>query len=173
MSPLLSPFLLLASMVDQTAPATSSPPPQVQEPVRKEEASPVETIEGRRRPGYEKPLPEPVTQNNIGAVRPPPPEAFPTDQIPVPDRWRLIETLGLVKERWLDPYHQNTLKGDRPIDPAKVKWLPIKGDDWFFAANAISDTVIEPRTFPIPVGVQTTERPQSLDVFGKDSSYVL
>jgi hypothetical protein len=171
-SPLLSPFLLLASMVDQTAPATS-PPPQVQEPVRKEEASPVETIEGRRRPGHEKPLPEPITQNNIGAVRPPPPEAFPTDQIPVPDRWRLIETLGLVKERWLDPYHQNTLKGDRPIDPAKVKWLPIKGDDWFFAANAISDTVIEPRTFPIPVGVQTTERPQSLDVFGKDASYVL
>ena len=60
-------------------------------------------------------LPEPVNQDNPGAVRAPPPEAFPTDHIPVPDRWRLIETLGLVKERWFDPYNQNTLKGDRPI----------------------------------------------------------
>jgi hypothetical protein len=30
------------------------------------------------------------------------------DQLPLPDRWRLIETLGVVKERWFDPYHQNT-----------------------------------------------------------------
>ena len=165
MSPLLSPLMLVAQ-------AATPAPEQAQEPPRKEEASPVETIEGRRRPGYEKPLPDPVTQNNIGAVRPPPPEAFPTDQIPVPDRWRLIQSLGLVKERWFDPYNQNTLKGDRPIDPAKVPWLPIHGEDWFFAASAVSDTVIEPRTFPIPVGVQTTERPQSLDIFGKDASYV-
>ncbi|HKT78383.1 MAG TPA: hypothetical protein VJQ78_16740, partial [Sphingobium sp.] len=132
-----------------------------------------QSIEGRRRPGYEAPLPEAVTQDNKGAVRAPPPEAFPVDQVPIPDRWRLIESLGVVKERWFDPYHQNTLKGDRPIDRAKVKWLPIKGDDWFFVANAVSDTVIEPRTFPIPVGVQTTERPGSIDVFGKDASYVL
>src|SRR3546814_15129006 len=54
----------------------------------------------------------------------------------------------------------------------KAKWLPIRGDDWFFVANAVSDTVLEPRTFPIPVGVQTTERPGSLDVFGKDASVV-
>jgi hypothetical protein len=129
-------------------------------------------IEGRRRPGYVEPLPPPVTQDNPGAVRAPPPEAFPTDQIPVPDRWRLIQTLGLVTEHWDDPYNQNTLKGDRPIDRAKVPWLPIKGDDWFFTLNAVSDSVFEPRTFPIPVGVQTTHRPHSLNVFGKDSSYV-
>ncbi|WP_375195943.1 hypothetical protein [Sphingobium sp.] len=132
-----------------------------------------QSIEGRRRPGYEAPLPEAVTQDNKGAVRAPPPEAFPTDQVPIPDRWRLIESLGVVKERWFDPYGQNTLKGDRPINREKVKWLPIKGDDWFFVANAVSDTVLEPRTFPIPVGVQTTERPGSIDVFGKDASYVL
>jgi hypothetical protein len=129
-------------------------------------------IDGRRRPGYNAPLPERVTQDNPGAVRAPPPEAFPTDQVPIPDRWRLIETLGVVKEHWFDPYHQNTLKGDRPIDRAKVKWLPITGDDWFFGLNLISDTVLEPRTFPIPVGVQTTERPGSIDVFGKDASFV-
>jgi hypothetical protein len=139
---------------------------------RDEQSDPAETLEGRKRPGYQDPLPDAVTQNNPGAVRAPPPEAFPTDRIPIPDRWRLIETLGVVKENWLDPYHQNTLKGDRPINRAKVPWLPIKGDDWFFAASAVSDTVIEPRTFPIPVGVQTSQRPGSLDVFGKDASYV-
>ncbi|WP_370191426.1 hypothetical protein [Qipengyuania sp.] len=132
-----------------------------------------EIIEGRRRPDYTEPLPEEVTQTNEGGVRAPPPEAFPVDQVPVPDRWRLIESLGVVKERWWDPYNQNTYKGDRPINPEKVKWLPITGDDWFFVLNGVSDTVFEPRTFPIPVGVQTTERPHSLDVFGKDASYVL
>nr|WP_226697987.1 hypothetical protein [Qipengyuania flava] len=132
-----------------------------------------EIIEGRRRPDYTEPLPEEVTQTNVGAVRAPPPEAFPVDQVPVPDRWRLIESLRVVKERWWDPYNQNTYKGDRPINPDKVPWLPITGDDWFFIVNAVSDTVFEPRTFPIPVGVQTTERPDSIDVFGKDASYVL
>ena len=137
-------------------------------------AGPVDNgvIPGRRRPGYVQALPPPVTQDNPGAVRAPPPEAFPTDQIPVPDRWRLIQSLGLVTEHWWDPYHQNTLKGVRPIDRAKVPWLPIKGDDWFFTLNAVSDSVLEPRTFPIPVGVQTTHRPHSIDVFGKDASYV-
>ena len=130
-----------------------------------------QSIEGRRRPGYEGELPEAARQNNPGAVRAPPPEAFPTDQIPIPDRWRLIESLGLVKERWFDPYHQNTLKGDRPLKADK--WPLITGDDWFFSGSLVSDTVIEPRTFPIPVGVQTTERPDSLDIFGKDASYVL
>ncbi len=129
------------------------------------------TIDGRRRPGYEAPLPDRLNQDNPGAVRAPPPEAFPTDQIPIPDRWRLIESLGLVKERWFDPYHQNTLKGDRPLDPDK--WPLITGHDWFFTGSLVSDTVLEPRTFPIPVGVQTTERPDSLDIFGKDASYVL
>jgi len=158
-----APFLLLPLLWMQAAPPLEDVAPPPVDP---------EVIEGRRKPGYTPPLPEPVLQDNSGAVRAPPPEAFPTDQIPVPDRWRLIETLGVVKERWSDPYHQNTLKGDRPINRAKVPWLPIHHDDWFFAASVISDTVIEPRTFPIPVGVQTTERGQSLDVFGKDASYV-
>jgi hypothetical protein len=129
-------------------------------------------IEGRERPGYTAPLPERIEQNNAGAVRAPPPQAFPTDQLPIPDRWRLIESLGLVKENLFDPYNQNTYKGDRPINPDKVPWLPIKGDDWFFVANLISDSVYEPRTFPIPVGVQTTEDPDRNDVFGNDFSQV-
>ncbi|WP_343042099.1 hypothetical protein [Pontixanthobacter rizhaonensis] len=132
-----------------------------------------DSIDGRRRPGYTGPLPDRIDQTNEGAFRTPPPEAFPTDQIPIPDRWRLIESLGLVTEKWWDPYNQNTYKGDRPINPAKVPWLPIKGKDWFFVANVISDSVIEPRTFPIPVGVQTTEDPDRIDVFGDPESLVL
>lgn len=130
-------------------------------------------IEGRERPGFNSTLPDPIEQENEGAIRAPPPQAFPLDQVPIPDRWRLIEGLGLVEEDLFDPYNQNTYKGDRPINPDKVPWLPITGDDWFFVANLISDTVYEPRTFPIPVGVQTTEDPDRLDVFGNDFSTVL
>lgn len=149
--------------------ASASAEPQIEA-----EPPPVdnEVIDGRRRPGYVEDLPDRVMQTNEGAVRAPPPEAFPTDQIPVPDRWRLVETLGLVKERWWDPYNQNTYKGDRPINRAKVPWLPVKGDDWFFVVNAVSDTVFEPRTFPTPVGVQTTQDPDRLDVFGNTASIV-
>jgi len=176
-----------------------------------------EIIDGRRRPGFTGELPDPVTQDNPGAVRAPPPQAFPTDAIPIPDRWRLIQNLGLVTEDPFDPYRQNTYKGDRPIcinsdeereyrgglraaaeeeeraraaeegrayNPDSVAypygsdecWTPrflgLEGNDWFFVVNAISDTVIEPRTFPIPVGVQTTSDPDRLDVFGNDFSPV-
>ena len=170
----LAAFLPILALAQPGEPVPPPPPDNWEEILNAPEVGADEqSIEGRRRPGYEAPLPEAVTQDNRGAVRAPPPEAFPVDQVPIPDRWRLIESLGVVKERWFDPYNQNTLKGDRPINREKVKWLPIKGDDWFFVANAVSDTVIEPRTFPIPVGVQTTERPGSIDVFGKDASYVL
>jgi len=160
-------------------------------------------LPGRRRPGTpQHELEDPVSQNNPGAIRAPPPEAFPTDHIPVPDRWRLIESLGLVRERWFDPYRQNTYKGDRPIcipseeeqerrralrekaeaegkppPPGSARcrtprFLGLKGEDWFVVVNAVSDTVFEPRTFPIPVGVQTTSQPGSVDVFGKNDSLV-
>ncbi|MGZ5777135.1 MAG: hypothetical protein ACXWJC_01780 [Croceibacterium sp.] len=165
---------MLAQAAAQPAPASDQQPQQAAPQDDQQAPPPVDSgvIEGRRRPGYVAPLPPPVTQDNPGAVRAPPPSAFPTDQVPIPDRWRLIQSLGLVTEHWYDPYNQNTLKGDRPIDRAKVPWLPIKSDDWFFTLSAVSDSVLEPRTFPIPVGVQTTERPQSLDVFGKDASYI-
>jgi hypothetical protein len=166
-------LLLQASPPDEVKPP---PAPPGEEPARdwEEDIPPVDPdiIEGRERPGYKAPLPDRIEQRNDGAIRSPPPEAFPTDQLPIPDRWRLIESLGLVKENLLDPYNQNTYKGDRPINRAKVPWLPITGDDWFFVANLISDSVYEPRTFPIPVGVQTTQDPDRNDVFGNDFSQV-
>ena len=168
-------FLPAALMVQPVAaeePSEQASPPPADWEV---DAPPVdpELIEGRQRPGYTAPLPERTIQRNEGAIRAPPPEAFPRDQLPIPDRWRLIETLGLVRENLFDPYNQNTYKGDRPINREKVPWLPIKGDDWFFVANLISDTVYEPRTFPIPVGIQTTQDPDRLDVFGNNFSTVL
>ncbi|MDR6833580.1 MULTISPECIES: hypothetical protein [unclassified Sphingopyxis] len=163
-----------AATAPEPADELTPPPPPVDWQDMIKDDLVTQIIDGRRRPGYRPDLPDALTQDNVGALRPPPPQAFPgmEDQLPVPDRWRLIESLGVVKERWFDPYHQNTYKGDRAIDRSKVPWLPIKGDDWFIVANAVSDTVFEPRTFPIPVGVQTTERPGSLDVFGKDRSFV-
>lgn len=173
MTPLLPAMLLLqAAPPEEVQPPAAPPGEQAQD--WEQDVPPVDPqiIEGRERPGYTAPLPEKIEQKNEGAVRAPPPQAFPTEQVPIPDRWRLIQSLGLVKENVLDPYNQNTLKGDRPIDRKKVPWLPIKEDDWFFVANLISDTVYEPRSFPIPVGVQTTEDPDRNDVFGNAFSQV-
>lgn len=139
-------------------------------------------IDGRRRPGTQKGLPEPIVQHNDGAVRPPPPEAFPVDQFPIPDRWRLVQALCPDKNfpgvattcrSIFDPYHQNFLKGDRPIDlKSKPGWLPIKGDDWFVIVNGVSDTVVEPRSFPQPINRQLNDQPNDNDVFGRTESIV-
>jgi hypothetical protein len=179
----------LAQAQEEPAPAPTGPPINERgepppEPVEEE------LIDGRRRPDIERQLPDAVEQTNPGAIRSPPPEAFPTDHIPIPDRWRLIQSLGIVRERWWDPYNQNTFKGDRPLCIPSTeeqerrretgqsrcrtpRFLGLQGEDWFFVGSAVSDTVIEPRSFPIPVGVQTTQRPDSNDVFGRNNSLVL
>jgi hypothetical protein len=81
---------------------------------------------------------------------------------PVPDRWRIVEEIG-IKTNLLDPYNaHNPLKGD----------LPVWGDDWFYSIIAISDSVIEPRRFPIPVGGATTARDGSLDTVGQGETTI-
>ncbi len=77
------------------------------------------------------------------------------DFVPLPDRWRIIENLG-VNERWYDPYNQNTLKGDRPIPGTK---------DWFVNLNFIFDSVVEARRIPTPTGVSGDSGPE-VDLFG-------
>jgi len=175
-------FLLAQASAEAPPPAAAS-----DEEVTPPEVDP-DVLPGRRRPGFETSLPERTLQDNPGAVRAPPPEAFPTEQFPVPDRWRIMAglcpargasqtllelypNLRQVCHSRRDPFHQNLLKGDLPLAPGKRPGF-LKGDDWFLTLNGISDTVLEPRTFPIPVGVQASERPGSLDVFGKDASYV-
>ena len=175
----------------QAAPAAAAPA-QAGPPVNERVAPPPtpveqELIDGRRRPDEHRQLPDEVRQENPGAIRSPPPQAFPADHVPIPDRWRLIQSLGVVTENWRDPYNQNTLKGDRPIclptdeeqerrrqagiaRCATPRFLGLHGHDWFFNLTAISDTVIEPRSFPIPVGIQTSQNPGQNDLFGRDNS---
>ena len=148
---------LIGEIVDAAAQSASGP-----EPVAEPPADPP-PLDGRRRPGQRPALPPAeIPQPNRGAISAPPPEAFPADHLPIPDRWRLIEAVG-VHSRWFDPYNQNTFKGDRPIKGTK---------DWFFTLTGVSDSVIEPRSFPIPVSIQTTSRPGSNDTFGRANSFV-
>lgn len=165
---------------DEPAP----PPPPADWQTRVDPTLLQEILEGRRRPGYQPALPDAVTQDNAGAIRALPPSAFPTDTLPIPDRWRLVTAFCPVQEIYVaiqnvchsqwDPYHQNLLKGDRPLPLGELPgWFPLNGNDWFLTLSAVSDTVIEPRAFPIPVGVQTSERPDSNNVFGRPNSLVL
>ena len=110
----------------------------------------------RQIPGQEPPVRE-LAPGEIDptAVLPPQP-SLPREFIPIPDRWRLVDMIG-VQDNWWDPYNQNTLKGDRPI----------KGtDDWFLNLTVISDTVFEPRRVPVGVSPQSSASHGSLDVFG-------
>lgn len=107
----------------------------------------------RRIPGVVVEPPQPMPVFNPDAITPPPADA-PRESIPVPDRWRLVEALG-VHAHWYDPYNQNTLKADRPL------WK-----DWFVNLSLISDSVLEPRRFPVPVAPASSRQPGALDVFG-------
>ena len=80
----------------------------------------------------------------------------------VPDRWRIIEVAGIRTNLW-DPYNGlNQLKGD----------LPMWGDDWFYSVIAVSDPIVQPRRFPIPVGGATTSRPGTLDTIGRGETTI-
>lgn len=73
----------------------------------------------------------------------------------VPDRWRIVDSLpGYDNSLW-NPYQRNVLKGDKPVY-----------GEWFFAVTAISDTVLELRDIPTPVGNQTSADSGDIDVFG-------
>ena len=122
----------------------------------------------RKRPGvtpsgpFE--LPEQTDPNDASKLKrvdAPPPRLAPDDFIPVPDRWRLINDLGLVKENLWDPYNRNILKADRPVYK-----------DWFLNLGVISDTVFELRRIPTPVGLQNTGQAGALDIFGEGEQFV-
>ena len=91
--------------------------------------------------------------------------------IPVPDRFKVVDNLGTLttgkpdgfKGSLLDPYNRNKIKGDTPLGI---------GDDWFFNVLAISDTVLETREVPTPVGSSSSGSSGDLDVFGGSSQSV-
>jgi len=84
----------------------------------------------------------------------PPIENSASEFVPLPDRWRMF-----YAGKWYDPYNQNVLKGDIPIFGAP-------GHEWFFESSLISDSMVEVRRLPIPVGFASTNNSQSNNVFG-------
>jgi hypothetical protein len=114
-----------------------------------------------RRPGPSVPeryVPPPIDPSQVPA----PAAVLPRESVPAPDRWRIMQGLG-ARAPWYDPYNQNELKGD----------LPIRSPDWFVNLGAISDTLLEARRLPTPVGPQSTDRPGSVDVFGRGKQSTL
>ena len=110
----------------------------------------------RRLPGETDAVPPPdVDPASIPAPAP----HLEGEIVPVPDRWRIVDTLG-VRTNPFDPFNQNTLKGDRPIF-----------DDWFVNIGLISDTIAEPRAFPVPTGFTGARQPV-LAAFGATNGFV-
>ncbi len=105
----------------------------------------------RRRPGSPAETAPPAEQEPAPPVSYLPSPPF----VPIPDRWRIVEDLGM-EGHWWDPYNQNTLKGDRPFAPG----------DWFVNVGFVSDTVYEARRLPVGRGSQATGGAGDLDPFG-------
>ena len=118
----------------------------------------------RTRPGSQ-PLKYELPPIDPRQVEPPTP-LVPRQSVSVPDRWRIMDTLGF-KFPWYDPYNHNVYKGDKPFEPF-AKW----GPDWFLALSAISDTLVESRRLPTPVGLQSSERPGAVNLFGRSRQNV-
>ncbi len=104
----------------------------------------------------------PIDPNQVSA----PTRADPRISLPVPDRWRIMESLG-QKDRWWDPYNINTIKGDKPLQQL-AHW----GPDWFLNLGAISDSLLELRRVPVPVGAQLA-RQGANDVYARAEQRVL
>lgn len=96
----------------------------------------------------------PVRSRNASSPVPRPGLNDYVSAVPLPDRWRIVDAVGYTENLW-DPYNRNILKADRPIK-----------EDKFFNITVISDSVVELREVPTPVGGSSTNNPGSIDVFG-------
>jgi len=91
-----------------------------------------------------------------------PPTPFDVrEEVPVVDRWRIVKGLGLMPYDVRDPYNPNVLKGDLPVLQKQL------GPDWFVNVSAISDSVVELRSLPTAVGLQSTRSAGSNATFGR------
>lgn len=106
--------------------------------------------------GIERRRPQPGTPAEsripeIDPARVAPPEAWlPRETVPVRDRWRITQALGLLPYNRWDPYNPNFLKGDLPL----TQW-----EGWFVNLAAISDTVLEARVLPMSSAAPATQSP--------------
>ncbi|MGA2550343.1 MAG: hypothetical protein ABSF50_09360 [Burkholderiaceae bacterium] len=118
-----------------------------------------DAIELRRPQGERLIYPVPAATANQVA---PPTAADPRESQAVPDRWRVVEELQVIGDEPLNPYHQNTLKGDRPFEP-----LSGLGPDWFFNLSVTSDTTFNASRIPIAVSPAGAATSGEHDVFGR------
>ena len=95
----------------------------------------------------------------------PPSPLIVTQEIPIPDRWRLVKALKLLPYEPLDPYNPNVLKGDLPV------LQHVLGEEWFFNLSAVSDTLFEARRLPTPVGAQSSLNAGSNGTLGNGKQY--
>lgn len=144
------------------APAITTDAPA---PTQRTEEPAAPAVQLYRLPGRRGSLP---TEDTPGAVVPrqrqrvrneisPIPAPSLTDyraSVPIADRWRIVDDIGYTESKW-DPYNRNPLKADKPI-----------GNEWFYNVAVISDTILELRDVPTPVGSSSTLNPGSIDVFG-------
>ena len=155
--------LIVAAVVSATHAsgiAQTTPPPEPEQ-AKVDETAVIE----RERPAsmplkYELP---PIDPKQVS----PPTPLMPRESVSVPDRWRIMDSLGF-KFPWYDPYNHNVYKGDKPFEPF-AKW----GPDWFLSLSGISDTLIETRRLPTPVGAQSSDRASANDMFGRARQTVL
>lgn len=106
------------------------------------------------------PLPDPNRMSRLAPVALP--EAWKQyEKAPIPDRWRLLNNLGLVQQRWYDPYNQNTYKGDKPI----------VSRNGFLSLAATLDSLYEYRRLPTPVGAQGSSNGSQNGIFGRSGQY--
>lgn len=91
-----------------------------------------------------------------------PPKAYEErhEELPVRDRWRILQAAKVLPYDRRDPYHPNVLKGDLPVLRDTL------GPDWFFNLGIVSDTLLESRRLPIPVSPQSSTAPGRNSIFG-------
>lgn len=93
------------------------------------------------------------------SVSPPLAHQVPRD-VPVRDRWRILQAAKVLPYDPLDPYNPNVLKGDLPVLRDTL------GPDWFFNLGIVSDTLLESRRVPTPVSPTTSVTPGQYGVLG-------
>lgn len=139
--------------VSPDVPANSQGTQQPVEPV-----VPLYTLPGRRGSSGTEATDGQVTreqrQRNPASLIPRPSLADYPDSVPIPDRWGIVDDLGYKESLW-DPYNRNPLKADRAI-----------GNEWFYNVAVISDSIVELRDVPTPVGSSSTLNAGEIDVFG-------
>jgi hypothetical protein len=109
----------------------------------------------------QRPLYQAQRVRNAASLVPRPTVEDYVDSVPVPDRWRIVDTLG-YRDRWYDPYNRNILKADKPVH-----------GDWFFNVSVLADTIAEVRKLPTPVGSSSSGGAGDLDVFGASDQTLL